>query len=146
MDESATKMTQLQAEVRRLEMENMNKDQEIQSLQLKLEMLEGDVDKADQESWKARTELTSTKDNAATIEILMRKVTERDEQLGELEVQVANLTNKSRSLAVEKENLIRGVDTLKFNNKKLEDDLEVMTKKWTDAEETIKQMEKQLDF
>ena len=68
----------------------MSKEDEISSLTHKLALAEGDADEAEEEKYKARSELSSERGSPSTIEALERKLEESSERLGTTEGELAN--------------------------------------------------------
>jgi len=73
-DEASSKVEELQARVKTLEQENLQKEQEITSLQHKNNVLEGEVDKLEGLIADYKKASTDGETHASTAESLTRKV------------------------------------------------------------------------
>lgn len=146
MDDTVAKIEHLEDEVRRLEIDNMDKDQKISSYEHKLALLEDDNEKLEGENFDARRDLSERGSEVTTIEILMQRVTKKDEDLERLEEQLANEIVKSRSLEVEKDNLRGGLDALRRKYEQLEESYNTVKAECEQVKAQMAEMEKQLDF
>lgn len=93
-DTNATRAEEAEAKVKKLEHEVLVKDQEIQSLQHKLSIAEGDLEKAEEslkEHKSAKEESSAHKD---TNESLARKIALLEEELDNAEKNLRETTDK----------------------------------------------------
>lgn len=93
-EETAAKFDELTSTVKRLEQENLSKDQEISSLTTKNSRLEADVEKLDEDLTKFKKEALDGAQHGTTSENLQRKVQVLEEEAETTEKQLREVTEK----------------------------------------------------
>ncbi|KAH9821734.1 actin lateral binding protein [Melampsora americana] len=134
-----------EAKNKKLELETMNKDQELISLQHKVSNLEADLEIAEKKITDAKTAREEEETNRSTNENLNRKIALLESELDNAEKNLRETTDKLRQVDVKAEHFERQVQRIEAERdsweKKWEETQEKYVASKRELEEVVQQME-----
>ncbi|KKY14974.1 putative tropomyosin [Phaeomoniella chlamydospora] len=140
-DENQAKVEELQAKIKTLEQENLQKEQDITSLTHRNGLLEAEVEKLESGIKEAKAEAGSSSHHATQNETLQRRLQLLEDEAEEADKTLRETNEKLRQTDVKAGHYERKVQALESARDQWESKYEEMAKKYADLQKELQELE-----